>query len=657
MKGNELSSRQIEFKYRPDIDGLRAIAVGVVLLYHAGIYMEGGYVGVDVFFVISGFLITSLILREQSNGSFCLKQFWLRRIRRIIPAATVLVIATIIVGYILLLPDDFVDLGKSAIAQQLMASNVYFWKASGYFEGQSELKPLLHTWSLSVEEQFYLGYPLLLIALRRLSHTKLALALWVVLLGSFVVSIWGTTYYPTASFYLLPTRAWELLLGAVLVFMPRPKRESTLVMNLMSLLGLGTILGVALLYSAATPFPGLAAVLPCVGAAFVIYSNCKSTTLVGKLLSSKLFVGIGLISYSLYLWHWPALVFVEYWFGNTSVFVRISILFVSLFLAYLSYHFVEIPFRKAKSIRSHVLFSGAAGSLAFLVAVSGAIWLADGFPARFSPSVRVLLRDNEIEREYESDVSAATARMLPCVGQDRSKTDFLVWGDSHAVALAPLFDDMSREHGITGRIAAKSGTPPILGTWTDFASKEECLEWNEAVIALIEEERVKNVILVARWAAYVEGMYEDPNPQVLLLRDNKSSVTKLIDSQFVMRTRMGETIEKLREMGVKIWVLGQVPFQFSNPRRELIRAEILGLKSPIGTTKDQHRSRQRNVVLILERLEGFDFIDLATHCFDENGVSRLRDVEGCFYFDDDHLSPHGARMLLEKPIRAMFSEF
>jgi peptidoglycan/LPS O-acetylase OafA/YrhL len=202
----------IEFKYRPDIDGLRAVAVSMVLLFHAGLGFPGGYVGVDVFFVISGFLITGLILKEQKAGTFTLANFWMRRIRRIIPAATVMVATVLIAGFFLLLPTDYVELGQSSIAQQLMLSNVYFWRSTGYFSGFAELKPLLHTWSLAVEEQFYIGYPFLIIILSRFRRRNIALFIALLTAVSFATSQYGVEHYPNATYYLLPTRAWELLI-------------------------------------------------------------------------------------------------------------------------------------------------------------------------------------------------------------------------------------------------------------------------------------------------------------------------------------------------------------------------------------------------------------------------------------------------------------
>ena len=232
----------IELKYRPDVDGLRAVAVMLVLLYHGGLGFSGGYVGVYVFFVISGFLITGLILKEQKAGTFSLRGFWARRIRRIIPAAATMALVTLAAGYFLLFPSDYEELGRSAVAQQLLVSNIFFWRHTGYFAGASELKPLLHTWSLAVEEQFYLGYPFLLLLLARFKRRMAFGVLVGLALASLAVAEYGVWNHPSPTFFFLPTRAWELLLGALICFLPEPVRVRPRLLAAATLLSLGAIL-------------------------------------------------------------------------------------------------------------------------------------------------------------------------------------------------------------------------------------------------------------------------------------------------------------------------------------------------------------------------------------------------------------------------------
>ncbi len=257
----------LEQQYRPDIDGLRALAIVPVVLFHAGwTFFSGGYVGVDVFFVISGYLITSLILREFGKGSFSLSGFWARRARRILPALGVVVLFTLIAGWIIFFPSDYKGVGREVLTQAFFSSNVYFWLESGYFTSPSETKPLLHTWSLSVEEQYYLVMPLILYVLTRYAKQRAAWIVLVLLVCSFCVSVWWSYRYPDAAFFLAPSRAWELLLGALLAMLTlrkaRGKSPAHARKELMSATGLAAIWCAAVLYDKSTRLPGVAALVP-----------------------------------------------------------------------------------------------------------------------------------------------------------------------------------------------------------------------------------------------------------------------------------------------------------------------------------------------------------------------------------------------------------
>jgi peptidoglycan/LPS O-acetylase OafA/YrhL len=282
--------------YRPDVDGLRALAVLTVILCHAGLGCPGGFVGVDVFFVISGFLITSLLSREISEGQFSLVAFWERRIRRIFPTIFVVVLATLIAGWFLYLPEDFLTLGKSALAQTVLLANVFFFRKTGYFEDAADTHPLLHTWSLAVEEQFYLLFPLLLFFLTRCGRKSLVGGIAFLGVGSFALSVVGSYSHPAATFYLLPSRAWELMMGALLAVLPDGRKPTRWLNEAAGLAGLGLILFSVFTYTSLTRFPGVAALPPCLGAALIIFSGRSKITLVGRGLVWRPLVFIGLIS-------------------------------------------------------------------------------------------------------------------------------------------------------------------------------------------------------------------------------------------------------------------------------------------------------------------------------------------------------------------------
>ena len=336
------------FKYRTDIDGLRALSVLLVILFHMNGIISGGYVGVDVFFVISGFLISSLLIREVNAGNFSFQEFWIRRIRRILPASLACILGSLVIACVVMLPRDLVAAAQSAIASALAFANVFFWRDGGYFAGPSDAKPLLHFWSLAVEEQFYLFYPVFLFAVSRVKRVSLFQILFVCAIGSFFLSVWGVHNKPSATFFLLPTRAWELLLGGILAAAP-PIHVKQSGREFLSFAGIGMIIISSVVFSPETPFPGVAALLPCLGAVFFIKGNSSDNlTICGNWLSKKPIVFIGLISYSLYLWHWPVLAFMRYMLIELDFYSSLISMPLIFILATLSWRFVEQPFRHAK---------------------------------------------------------------------------------------------------------------------------------------------------------------------------------------------------------------------------------------------------------------------------------------------------------------------
>jgi len=343
-------SRKYGEGYRPDIDGLRAMAVLSVLLFHANLGCPGGFVGVDMFFVISGFLIFQLIFEELNSRTFSLIAFWERRIRRILPALVTVVLAVLVAGWFIFLPDDFQKLGKSAIAQATLSSNYFFYEqwleGAGYFAPALDPKPLLHTWSLAVEEQFYILFPLILMLAARSRRRPFAETMLIIAIGSFALSVYGSFQLPAATFYLLPTRAWELLLGALLFLMHGKITTNRWLEEAAGWVGLILIVGSIFFYDAFTRFPGRAALPPCLGTALLIFSSETRLSRVGRFLAWKPIVFIGLISYSLYLWHWPLLVFSKYPANTQSWKMSSLLLLASFVLAILSWKFIETPFRK-----------------------------------------------------------------------------------------------------------------------------------------------------------------------------------------------------------------------------------------------------------------------------------------------------------------------
>ena len=353
-------------KYRAEIDGLRALAVVPVILFHAGFELfSGGFVGVDVFFVISGYLITYILIDEIENNRFSLVNFYERRARRILPALFFIMLICIPFAWIWMLPSQFTAFAQSLIAVSLFASNILFWRESGYFAATSEEKPLLHTWSLAVEEQYYLLFPIFLIFTWRFGKNSVFWMIAIMAAISLLLTEWGWRNHPTANFYLAPSRAWELLSGSIAAFIVRNRGIQS--NNSLSIIGLAAIIFSIFFYDEATPFPSFYTLVPVLGAVLLILFSDKET-LAAKILGYKLLVGIGLISYSAYLWHQPLFAFARIRsLGAESPYVMFLLSVASIILAAASYKFIEQPFRKSRYLGRLFIFNFSIFSFSFLI--------------------------------------------------------------------------------------------------------------------------------------------------------------------------------------------------------------------------------------------------------------------------------------------------
>ena len=431
-------------RYRPEIDGLRAIAVAAVILFHAGFALfGGGFVGVDVFFVISGFLITSIIVEELKTGRFSVLRFYERRARRILPALFTVMAACVPFAYRLLSPDDLKDFAQSLAAICLFASNVLFWGESGYFDTQAELKPLLHTWSLAVEEQFYVLFPLLLLVAWRLGRRFLLVLIGAIAALSFITSVEEVKNFPSAAFYLLPSRAWQLLVGALASFVADRWPSVALRQPAVRLAseafgwgGMAMIVMALFLFDEQTPFPGLNAALPTVGTVLVLLGASDRTS-VGRMLAWRPLVGLGLISYSAYLWHQPLFAFTKHaLLADLPTDLAIVLCAVTIVLACLSWRYVEQPFRDRSLISRGMVFALSAAGMAAFVGL--------GFIGhRMSDQItQVRLRSVDPARRSQfrtreslvADRNAFVAQFLPEAGKDFSANTatkkILILGDS-----------------------------------------------------------------------------------------------------------------------------------------------------------------------------------------------------------------------------------
>jgi peptidoglycan/LPS O-acetylase OafA/YrhL len=630
------------FCYRPEIDGLRALAVLPVLLFHAGLGMRGGFMGVDIFFVISGYLITTLIARDLQLGCFKMRDFWERRIRRILPAAAVMVIATLIAGAIILLPQSFENLGQSALAQSLMVSNFYFWQQDGYFAAPSDYEALLHTWSLAVEEQFYLVLPALLVFLNRKFPARITVVLGLVFLTSMIWSFFGPYLYPTASFYLLPARAWELLLGSLIAIFAIKVPGGRLGAEFLSLAGIVLMVYPMLTYVPTTPFPGVAAISPCLGAALFILATRKHGTLARQFLSLSPFVFIGKISYSLYLWHWPLLVFGRHLsIHETSLENRLVLLIASFALAILSWRYVETPFRRpgllAGQKQTFIFFYVAT----FIIAVAGTFaYKTDGLPVRFDSKILAVSRvsdekfDAPDNRNLREDGKIPRLEKTPDV-----KPTIMVWGDSHAKAALPVFRDLCQHYQTDILYACKGGTPPILGI-ARKPLEEYMTEYNDAVFEALQKEGIKTIILIARWGIYPQESTSFFSPNITYRTPNGSS------PEVVFETQLRKTIKQLRAKGMRVVIMKQVPFQRRSVPQNIVNAVRFGRnENKIGVSVEDHLKHQEYVNGVIDSLGPYVTILDPLPILRNGNRTRISQDGKPLYRDADHLSFTGSQIL------------
>lgn len=498
-------------RYRRDIDGLRSVAVIAVLIHHLNAsLLPGGFVGVDIFFVISGFLITSQVYAEISNNRFSLKNFYQRRINRIVPALAVVLLASLIAGAFILSPADLTRLNVSALFSLLGVANIYIWmKYGNYFASDASEAPLLHTWSLGIEEQFYVIWPLLLLVLFRLAPRYVLPVLGVGIVAAVGFSEYATQVYASASYYLLPTRFFELMLGGALaVYLYQPRALGKTMARGCGLVGYGLIVWALLALNPEAPFPGINALIPCLGAALLILAGSGDVR--SRLLDNRPMVAIGLISYSLYLWHWPLIAYLKYLGIDITLTVGIALVIVAVGLSWLSWRYVEIPFRRsgAQLPFARVL------TRRFVVPTLGLAVLAvstlqlDGFPQRFAPQVSALEAMTLSEpNKLRSGCHMPNARYgvepdPACqLGAPNAQLDGIMVGDSFANHFTGMVDILAKPNGIRLMDYTLDACPPIFGHDAQLSTAygARCVARNQKVLRMMEHNHYPYVVLAGAW--------------------------------------------------------------------------------------------------------------------------------------------------------------
>lgn len=651
-----MENRHID--YRPDLDGLRAYAVIPVLLFHAGVPpFSGGFVGVDIFFVLSGFFMAKIILRDLENGTFSFLDFYVRRMRRIFPALFAMIVVTSIVAAFVFMPQEFEYFAASVKAAVLFVANILFRQESGYFDIASEMKPLLHTWSLSVEEQFYVIFPLALYLTYRHARAWLIHLIVAFITVSFLASVWAVQVRPEKAFYLLHFRVWELLLGALVAAIPvRPQTETA--SSLFGVCGFAAILIAIFFFKSNIPFPGLSALLPCLGAAALIRANVRSGP-VATVLTNKPTVFLGKISYSLYLWHWPIIVFAQYFAeGKLTPILKLVVIGASVLAGVLSWKYIENPVRFGR-FRTSTKLAVLSASVAFVLVAYGFSTFVeknDGLPGRLPTEAARLYQAtfdtgsfNDPKCFADSDGDGLTPAQINgdalCrLGVEGGKPSFLLWGDSHAAAIAPALDVAARSLGITGTFVGRASCPPLPNT--EFGRSdhvERCIDHTKAVMALVARHHYPKVFLAAYWPKYVhrselpeQGVFFDPRVQ-----------PDLSDWSQPVAIGLERLANDLRRIGSQPIFIMDVPEVGYTVPEALARAYMAGRTLEIAPDLGYTEKRQalaRDVITGVANSTGAWVVDPMSRICDDRHC-KVMENNVVLYQDGDHLSAGGASAL------------
>jgi peptidoglycan/LPS O-acetylase OafA/YrhL len=628
--------------YRSDIDGLRAIAVLSVVLYHFGIGgLQGGFVGVDVFFVISGYLITGIIQSELARGEFTLARFYERRARRIFPALFVMLLVTMLVGLFVLLPSDLARLGQAATATVLFVSNALYFRQSGYFDDASDFNALLHTWSLGVEEQFYVGLPLLLMLVHRYRPQWLLRVIAACALLSFAACVLVQPILAKAVFFLSPFRAWELLLGSLVALGAAPQVRNGALRAVLSLAALAALLGAIAFMRSGVDFPGWKAAIPVLATAVLLHLGAGGRTWVGAILSWRPLVFVGLISYSLYLWHWPLLVMVSYRQGMAPLdsLQALVLLGVSLLLAVGSYRFVEQPFRRWRK-RGEAAPRGrvfAASGVVALLLVGIGVWFAatHGLSQRVPPQVLALDQARLPVIPYkECDGKPVSMARAACrIGAEGNRKVTLVWGDSWAIAWAPALDEVLKREGRTGILAVHSACAPLPGV--DNLKSPTCVERNAQILEWIREHRPERVYLIAFWQAWANPAGGYPLQDLSWLKGNDR----------IFEVAYPRTLQAITPYVKDIVVVGPVPGAPKFLPYQLALVDWSGKSRPPSVTRlDAEKDASWFWRVAGQPSGGTKTID-PVNWFCDQVACRYLDQGKLLYRDGHHLSVDGARFV------------
>lgn len=645
--------------FRRDIDGLRAVAVLPVVLFHAGIPgFSGGFIGVDVFFVISGFLITGILLRSIADGNYSIRHFYERRIKRILPALSLVLFVSTLVALIVYLPETLRNYGKSLASVSVFGSNFFFWKSIGYFAEAADAQPLLHTWSLAVEEQFYIFYPLLLWLLAgRVRDIRKVLLL--IAGASLALSIYATFGHSGANFYLLPTRAWELMVGGVIAASPRIELRP----QFRSLLAIGGIVMIAacvVMYSSKTPFPGAAAIPPVLGTALVVLSGHNRSNEGYAFLGAPPLVVVGRASYSFYLWHFPALAFASYLTaGKLPLFSALTVCAGSLLAALLTLQFLEDPVRRSKSKRAVILPLAA---MAALGAAGAAIAFSNGLPERIPASSLALVAvQNDKELHHKECMSLDTTIVPPshaCLLGDRTKPPhLLLWGDSHAMVTATSMEAAAKRTGASFLFDATADCPPGIGfeisqkflvTMTRTPAYRYCGQYNREMLDRAMAPDIRTVVISSRWTNWrVDAPLIDGGEALDIRLEKDGRAAAKGGNAPIFEQGFSDLVRQLTSAGKRVVIVGPLP-EPHNDVPKLLYVQRFGLATPPApVSRAEYERRHARILPYFRALAAKYPVTVVepANVLCAGGSCPIVDQDGPRFFDDNHLTARVAREL------------
>ena len=651
-------------RYRREIDGLRAVAVLPVILFHAGFSVfSGGFVGVDVFFVISGFLITSILTRELEQGNFSIARFYERRARRILPALFVVMLACLPFAYLWMLPKQLEDFAVSIVSVVFSLSNIFFLSQVDYFAPNAELQPLLHTWSLAIEEQYYFLFPLLLLAIRRFKRRTAVCMVFALILLSFAFSEWAWRENAERSFFFTLSRFWEIGTGSICAFMTAGgvSRSS----NALSSLGLALIMFAIFAYNDSMPFPSVYTLVPVVGTALVILFAAHDTW-VAQLLSLRGFVGVGLISYSAYLWHQPLFAYARLrCLTEPSLALMAALAAASLLLAWATWYWVEQAFRKRANPllltrRNVFAVSGTVGALFVAVGLTG--YVGEGFKWRFNEAT-LRLAEAENDRapsqcHFGPDQKLPVHPVKACQHiSSEGKASVMLLGDSHAMAVSTALGTKLEDVGINFYDASYSGCVPLRGL-RRFDRLDECAAFNDAAIRYALNSEISTVVLTARFPLYLygnrydngEGGVEEGGAAWVDLLERTNSKRNEAERRLRVLAAYEERIRQLAQSFQVVLVYPIPEAGWNVPIYAFRNAYFNDGDQTLTTSYASYKERTQEVNALFDRLltelpNVYGARVYNVLCSEVSGRCVNADSNGVYYYDDDHLSNAGARLV------------